>query len=118
MDVAQRLRDHLLVADGADVVMTREDDRELSNTQQANIAKPVPGANVPISTHMNGSTNPATDYTTTPFGNWRKDKVLAYTMFGDPKAIPEPYGLVTLPAASGTGNTAFRFPCSYASGCL
>ena len=119
LDVAQRLR-ALLVADGANVVMTREGDRELSNTQRADIANSVPGANVLISIHMNGSTNPATDYTTTLFGNCRKDKALAYAVFGDPnpKTPLAPYGLVTLPAASGTRNIASRLPYSYASGVL
>jgi N-acetylmuramoyl-L-alanine amidase len=116
LDVAKRLR-ALLVADGADVVMTREGDRELSNTQRADIANSVPGANVLISIHMNGSTNPATDYTTTLFGNWRKDKALAYAVFGDPKATSL-YGLVSLRAARGTGNIASRSPYSYASGVL
>ena len=97
--------------------MTRDDDRQRSNTQRADIANSVPGANVLISIHMNGSTNPATDYTTTLFGNWRKDKALAYAVFGDPKAASL-YGLVSLPAASGTGNIASRSPYSYASGVL
>ena len=119
LDVAWRLRT-LLKNDGATVVMTREGDRELSNTQRADIANSVPGAKVLISIHMNGSTNPATDYTTTLFGNWRKDKALAYAVFGDPnpKAPLAPYGLVTLPAASGPGNIASRSPYSYASGVL
>ena len=48
LDVAQRLR-ALLENDGADVVMTRDDDRQLSNTQRADIANSVLGANVLIS---------------------------------------------------------------------
>ncbi len=83
LDVARKRR-ALLVADGAKVVITRDDDRQLSNTQRADIANSVPGANVLISIHVNGSTNPATDYTTALFGNWRKDKALAYAVFGDP----------------------------------
>jgi N-acetylmuramoyl-L-alanine amidase len=66
---------------------------------------------------MNGSSTSATDYTTTLFGNWRKDKALAYAVFGDPKATSL-YGLVSLRAASGTGNIASRSPYSYASGVL
>jgi N-acetylmuramoyl-L-alanine amidase len=56
---------------------------------------------------MNGSTNPATDYTTTHFGKWRKDKELAYAVFES---------LSTLPAAEGTGTIATRTPYSFASG--
>ena len=119
LDVALKLR-ALLENDGATVVMTREGDRQLSNTQRADSANSAPGANVLISVHMNGSTNPATDYTTTLFGNWRKDKALAYAVFGDPDPKPPlvPCGLVTLPAASGAGNIASRSPYSYASGVL
>jgi N-acetylmuramoyl-L-alanine amidase len=58
---------------------------------------------------MNGSSNPATDYTTTLFGKWRKDKELAYALFDD---------LSALPAASGTGTIAARDPYSFASGVL
>jgi N-acetylmuramoyl-L-alanine amidase len=98
--------------------MTRDDDRQLSKTQRADIANSVPGANVLISVHMNGSSTSATDYTTTLFGNWRKDKALAYAVFGDPNKAASLYGLVSLPAASGTGNIAPRSPYSYASGVL
>jgi N-acetylmuramoyl-L-alanine amidase len=58
---------------------------------------------------MNGSTSPSTDYTTTLFGKWRKDKGLANTVFGS---------LSTLPAANGTGTIATRRPYSFASGVL
>ena len=58
---------------------------------------------------MNGSTNPSTDYTTTLFGKWRKDKKLANTVFGS---------LSTLPAAGGTGTIATWTPYSFASGVL
>jgi N-acetylmuramoyl-L-alanine amidase len=67
------------------------------------------GANILVSIHMNGSTNPSTDYTTTLFGNWRKDKTLANTVFSS---------LSTLPAANGTGLIATRTPYSFASGVL
>jgi len=58
---------------------------------------------------MSGSSNPATDFTTTLFGKWRKDKELAYAVFD---------GLSALPAASGTGTIATRDPYSFASGVL
>ena len=58
---------------------------------------------------MNGSTNPSTDYTTTLFGKWRKDKELANTVFSS---------LSSLPAANGTGPIATKKPYSFASGVL
>lgn len=58
---------------------------------------------------MNGSSNPATDYTATLFGEWRKDKAFAQTLFRS---------LSTLPAASGTGIIATKTPYSFASGVL
>ena len=36
-----------------------------------------------VSIHMNGSADATADYTTTLFGKWRKDKELAYAVFGD-----------------------------------
>lgn len=108
LDVALKLR-ALLENDGASVVMTRDDDRQLSNTQRADIANSVPGANVLISIHMNGSSISATDYTTTLFGKWQKDKAFAQTVFKS---------LSTLPPASGTGTIATKAPYSYASGVL
>ncbi len=74
--------------------MTRTLNSEtLSNSDRAAYANTT-GAKVLVSIHMNGSTNPATDYTTTLYGKWRKDKALAQTVFGS---------LSTLPAAEGTG---------------
>jgi N-acetylmuramoyl-L-alanine amidase len=71
---------------------------------------------------MNGSTDETVDYTTTLFGKWRKDKELAYAVFGDnvnpPKINPPTYGLRTLPAVDGTGTIATRTPYSFASGLL
>jgi N-acetylmuramoyl-L-alanine amidase len=58
---------------------------------------------------MNGSSDPATDYTTTLFGKWRKDKALAQTVFKS---------LSTLPAADGAGTMRTRAPYSFASGVL
>jgi hypothetical protein len=56
---------------------------------------------------MNGATNLDTDYTTTLFGKWQKDKELALIVFD---------GLRTLPAATGRGFIATRKPYQYASG--
>jgi N-acetylmuramoyl-L-alanine amidase len=67
------------------------------------------GARILVSVHMNASSDPTMDYTTTLFGKWRKDKELAYAVFN---------GLSALPAADGTGSIATRSPYSYASGVL
>jgi N-acetylmuramoyl-L-alanine amidase len=112
LDVANKLK-KLLEDDGCTVYMTRTDDRNLTNTQRANKANSFktnyPGEYVLVSIHMNGSPDPSTDYTTTLFGKWRKDKELANAVFGS---------LSTLPAANGTGTIATRTPYSFASGVL
>ena len=70
------------------------------------------GDYVLVSIHMNGAANATTDYTTTLFGKWRKDKELATTVF----VTRSP----TLPAArTVTGKIAgTRTPYSFASGVL
>ncbi len=98
----------LLVEDHYSVCMTRTEDETLSNNDRYTYANTT-GAKILVSIHMNGSTNAATDYTTTLFGKWRKDKALAQTMF---------QSLSTLPAASGTGTIATKTPYSFASGVL
>jgi N-acetylmuramoyl-L-alanine amidase len=106
--VANRLK-ALLEGDGCAVYMTRTSNSQtLSNNDRYTYANTT-GANVLVSVHMNGSTNALTDYTTTLFGKWRKDKELANTVFGS---------LSTLPAANGTGTIATRTPYSFASGVL
>jgi N-acetylmuramoyl-L-alanine amidase len=125
LDVANRLK-VLLEGDGCTVYMTRTGDRNLTNTQRANKANSFkandPGDYVLVSIHMNGSTGGTVDYTTTLFGKWRKDKELAYAVFGDnvnsPKINPPTYGLRTLSAVNGTGTIATKAPYSYASGIL
>ena len=108
LDVANRLKT-LLAGDGCTVYMTRTlNSQTLSNNDRYTYAN-TKGANLLVSIHMNGSTNPSTDYTTTLFGKWRKDKELANTVFGS---------LSTLPAANGTGTIATRKPYSFASGVL
>jgi N-acetylmuramoyl-L-alanine amidase len=108
LDVANRLK-ALLEGDGCTVYMTRTSNSQtLSNNDRYTYANTT-GARVLISIHMNGSTNPSTDYTTTLFGKWQKDKELANTVFGS---------LSTLPAANGTGTIATRKPYSFASGVL
>jgi N-acetylmuramoyl-L-alanine amidase len=99
----------LLVGDGYSVCMTRtSNEQTLSNSDRYAYANST-GARVLVSVHMNGSSNPATDYTTTLFGKWRKDKAFAQTVFKS---------LSTLPAASGTGTIATKTPYSFASGVL
>src|SRR5215216_6614852 len=106
--VANKL-ESLLEGDGCTVYMTRTlNSQTLSNNDRYTYANTT-GANVLVSIHMNGSTNPSTDYTTTLFGKWRKDKELAHTVFGSHS---------TLPAANGTGLIATRTPYSFASGVL
>jgi N-acetylmuramoyl-L-alanine amidase len=105
--VAQRL-ETLLENHGHPVCMTRTGDETLSNNDRYTYSNTT-GAKVLVSIHMNGASNSSTDYTTTLFGKWRKDKELANTVFGS---------LSTLPAASGTGTIATRTPYSFASGVL
>ncbi len=108
LNVANRLK-ALLEGDGCTVYMTRTSNSQmLSNNDRYTYANTT-GARILVSIHMNGSTNPTTDYTTTLFGKWRKDKELAYAVFE---------GLWTLPAAEGTGTIATRSPYSFASGVL
>ena len=108
LDVAKRL-EALLEEDGCTVYMTRTSNSQtLSNNDRYTYANTT-GARVLISIHMNGSTSPSTDYTTTLFGKWRKDKKLANTVLGS---------LSALPAANGTGTIATRTPYSFASGVL
>jgi N-acetylmuramoyl-L-alanine amidase len=125
LKVANKLRD-LLVFDGCTVYMTRTTDQSLTNTQRANKANSFkandPGEYVLVSIHMNGSTDDTVDYTTTLFGKWRKDKELAYAVFGDnvnpPKINPPTYGLRTLPAVNSSGSISTKTPYSFASGVL
>jgi N-acetylmuramoyl-L-alanine amidase len=92
-----------------DVCMTRTSNSEtLSNKDRYTNANTT-GAKILVSIHMNGSSSDATDYTTTLFGKWQKDKALALTVFNS---------LSALPSASGTGTIATRTPYSYASGVL
>jgi N-acetylmuramoyl-L-alanine amidase len=129
LDIATDLKT-LLEGDGCTVYMTRTEDQNLTNTQRANKANSFkandPGAYVLVSIHLNGSTDETVDYTTTLFGKWRKDKELAYAVFGDnvnaPKIDPPTYGLRTLSAVNGGGTTwgtiSTKTPYSFASGVL
>jgi N-acetylmuramoyl-L-alanine amidase len=108
LNVANRTK-ALLEADGYSVCMTRTLNSEtLSNRDRYAYANTT-GARVLVSIHMNGASNTSTDYTTTLFGKWRKDKELANTIFNS---------LSTLPAADGTTEIATRTPYSFASGVL
>jgi N-acetylmuramoyl-L-alanine amidase len=108
LKVANRTK-ALLEADGYSVCMTRTSNSEtLSNNDRYTYANTT-GARILVSIHMNGASNSSTDYTTTLFGKWRKDKELANTVFGS---------LSTLPAAGTPGKIATRTPYSFASGVL
>jgi hypothetical protein len=91
----------------------------VSDTRRVDIANSVPGAIVLISIHTNGSTTPR--LTTPPFAvTGVRTTRCPYAVFADPnsKTFLAPYGLVTLPVASGAGNVASRSPYSYVSpGC-
>jgi len=120
LDVANRLK-ILLEGDGCTVYMTRTSNQQtLSNNDRYTYANTT-GANILVSIHMNSSTDKTIDYTTTLFGKWRKDKELAYSVFGD-RVNPPSYGLRTLSAINGKGTTwgaiATKDPYSYASGVL
>jgi N-acetylmuramoyl-L-alanine amidase len=98
-----------LLEDDYSVCMTRTSNSEtLSNRDRYTYANTT-GAKVLVSIHMNAASNSSTDYTTTLFGKWRKDKKLATAVFDS---------LSTLPAAGGTGKIATRTPYSFASGVL
>jgi N-acetylmuramoyl-L-alanine amidase len=108
LNVANRTKS-LLEADGYSVCMTRTSNSEtLSNGDRYTYANTT-GARVLVSVHMNGASNASTDYTTTLFGKWRKDKELANSIFNS---------LSTLPATDGTTKIATRTPYSFASGVL
>ncbi len=99
----------LLVDDSYSVCMTRTTNEETLSNNDRYVYANATGAKVLVSVHMNGSSNPATDYTTTLFGKWQKDKAFAQTVFKS---------LSMLPAASGTGTIATKAPYSFASGVL
>jgi N-acetylmuramoyl-L-alanine amidase len=102
-------RTKALLEDDYSVCMTRTSNSEtLSNNDRYTYANTT-GAKVLVSIHMNAASNSSTDYTTTLFGKWRKDKKLATAVFDS---------LSTLPAAGGTGKIATRTPYSFASGVL
>jgi N-acetylmuramoyl-L-alanine amidase len=107
LDLAYNLK-ALLETSGTTVYMTPTGEQPLSNYDRYVFANTT-GANVLVSIYINGSTNPGTDYTTTLYGKWQKDKELALRLFD---------GLRTLPAASGTSPIATRTPYQYAAGML
>ena len=89
--------------------MTHTSNSEtLSNNDRYTYANTT-SARILVSIPSNGASNSSTDYTTTLFGKWRKDKELANTVFNS---------LSTLPAAESTGKIATRTPYSSASGVL
>jgi N-acetylmuramoyl-L-alanine amidase len=93
LDVAYRLK-ALLEASGATVYMTRSGDQTLSNNDRYAFANST-RAHILISIHINGSSDPAVDYTTALYGKPRKDTKLTnavlggfYPALGIPKRAP------------------------------
>jgi len=78
LQIARIVRDKL-VADGASVIMTRDSDIGLGNTDRAEIANNA-GGQVFVSVHLNGSTNHKTDSTEVLYGKKNKDYALAVVM--------------------------------------
>jgi len=108
LKVAYELKDRL-VADGYSVCMTRTTNEETLSNNDRYVYANATGAKVLVSIHMNGSSNTATDYTTTLFGKPRKDQEFAQTVFES---------LSTLPSATGTGTIQTKLPYQFASGVL
>ena len=71
LDISQRLKG-LLEANGATVVMTRETDVDMGNTERANVANSA-NASVLVSVHLNGSTDHSLNYTQGLYGKRGKD---------------------------------------------
>lgn len=84
LEIGFKVRD-ALVGRGMRVCMTRvARDPNWSNTQRAQYANGVAqadGRNVLVLIHLNGATNPATDYTRTYWGKKLKDIDFATTMY-------------------------------------
>jgi len=108
LKVAHELK-ALLVEDGYSVCMTRTTNEETLSNNDRYVYANATGAKVLVSIHMNGSSNTATDYTTTLFGKPRKDQEFAQTVFES---------LSTLPSATGTGTIQTKLPYQFASGVL
>lgn len=100
LEIASRLKT-LLVADSAEVFMTRSDDSTLSNADRYNFANST-GGEVLISIHLNGASNPATDGTQGLYGKINKDKSLTQIMHG---ALWQ--GLKSIPNFTDFGITNF-----------
>jgi N-acetylmuramoyl-L-alanine amidase len=90
----------LLETDGHTVCMTRC-RRSLLQKRLRHTYSNTTEAEILVSVHMNGSSNPNTDYTTTLFGKWRKDKEPIHSVFD---------GRSALPTANGAGIITVRFP--------
>lgn len=106
-DIAGQLKT-LLINSGYAVVMTREGDVGLGNTERANICNGA-GATVVLSIHLNASTDPTVDYAKMFFGKQNKDAAFA-------KALHDAYNLshATIPDESIQKLT----PTQFASGLL
>lgn len=93
LDIAQRLRDLLVVVDdGNTVYMTRESDETLSNNDRYSFANSTDGEAL-VSIHLNGSLNHETNGTLGLYGKRNKDKefteVLHARLAADLSPVPD-----------------------------
>lgn len=88
LDIANRTA-AMLTSSGYSVALTRYDDRDLGNSERGETANAC-GALVFVEIHLNGTSNPATNYTQTFWGKPRKDLDFSTTMSGAMNALGIP----------------------------
>jgi N-acetylmuramoyl-L-alanine amidase len=105
----------ILQAHGYTVALTRTSDVALGNSERGAIANAC-GAAVFVEIHLNGSSDPAVDYTQTFWGKRRKDLAFSQTMSGALDALGIPNkgvgqfangGLLTATMPSTLAETVF-----------
>lgn len=104
LDIAFRARDLLIASSPSyEVCMTRVDDTKLGNSERGEYANSV-GGTVYVSIHLNGSSDPAVNYTKTFYGKRNKDEAFAKHMYenGLAPALVGPFGVT----GSSTGQFA------------
>lgn len=99
LDIADRAR-KLLVTSGYRVCLTRTTDMNLTNTQRAQYANNVHG-DVFVLIHLNGSTDPKVNYTSTFWGKKSKDLKLSQHMLEKLKGLTAQEGDFVGQFASG-----------------
>jgi N-acetylmuramoyl-L-alanine amidase len=83
---------------GAMAILTREGDETMSAADRYTKANSIPGAEILVSIHFNGSTDPTINYTQGLYSKWRKDMDLA-------NALHKP--LLKLPGVTDGGLSQF-----------